>query len=202
MVRAAGTTRELILDAARLGLVSEGYAGLSTRKVADGAAVPLSQLHYHFGGKQQLLLSVLERENARLLERQAQMYGEERPLAERYEQACDFLDEDLESGYVRILQEMVAAGWSDAGMGRDVLALLARWMDLLEQVSQEAEERLGSFGPLTARDVGTLVGLAFLGAEQMILLGDDRWSEEVRGALRRVGELIRLREENGRVGAG
>ena len=35
------------------------------------------------------------------------------PLWQRYEQACDFLEDDLESGYVRVLQEMIAAGWSN-----------------------------------------------------------------------------------------
>ena len=38
------------------------------------------------------------------------MYAEDVPLWQRYEQACDFLEDDLESGYVRVLQEMIAAG--------------------------------------------------------------------------------------------
>ena len=98
------STKEHIVAAARTGLLRDGYAKLSTRRVADVAQVPLSQLHYHFGGKQRLILSVLERENERLLERQSRMYGEDRPLWERYDQACDFLDEDVASGYVRVLQ--------------------------------------------------------------------------------------------------
>ena len=43
------------------------------------------------------------------------MYDAPDPLWVRWDRACDFLDADLESGYVRILQEMIAAGWSDAG---------------------------------------------------------------------------------------
>src|SRR5688500_17379787 len=39
------TTAELILGAARRRLLDEGYAALSTRKVAAEAGVPLSQLH-------------------------------------------------------------------------------------------------------------------------------------------------------------
>ena len=35
-------TRTLILDAARSRLLADGYAGLSTRKVAEEAGVPLS----------------------------------------------------------------------------------------------------------------------------------------------------------------
>lgn len=197
MVRPAGTTRELILDAARLGLVSEGYAGLSTRKVADGAEVPLSQLHYHFGGKQQLLLSVLERENTRLLERQAQMYGEERPLAERYEQACDFLEEDLASGYVRLLQEMTAAGWSDPEIASAVRGMMQGWTSLLTSVIRDAEAQGLSLGPFTATQAGTLLCLLFLGGESALLLGFENDLAPVRDALRRVAELIRQVDETG-----
>lgn len=197
VVRGAGTTRELILDAARLGLVSEGYAALSTRKVADGAEVPLSQLHYHFGGKHQLLLSVLERENARLLTRQAQMYGDDRPLAERYDQACDFLDEDLSSGYVRLLQEMTAAGWANAEIAGAVRVMLQGWIGLLTEVLRGAQAGGMSLGPFTATQAGTLLALLFLGGESALLLGLESDQAPVREALRRVAELIHQAETGG-----
>ena len=44
-------TATAILDAACDCLLADGYAGLSTRKVAQLAGVPLSQVHYHFGSK-------------------------------------------------------------------------------------------------------------------------------------------------------
>jgi AcrR family transcriptional regulator len=119
------------MRAARNRLLAEGYAGLSTRKVADEAAVPLSQLHYHYGSKGGLILALLEEENKRLLDRQTRMYAEDRPLWQRYEQACDFLDDDLESGYVRVLQEMIAAGWSNPEIGDAVRELLSGWYLLL-----------------------------------------------------------------------
>jgi AcrR family transcriptional regulator len=189
-VKTLSTTRELILDAARVKLVSDGYAALSTRKVAEGAEVHLSQLHYHFGGKQQLLLGVLERESARLLERQAQMYGQERPLAERYEQACDFLDEDLASGYVRLLQEMTAAGWSDAAIASVVRVMAQRWVNLLTSVIRDAEQQGMSLGPFTATQAGTLLALLFLGGESALLLGLESNQAPIREALRRVAGLI------------
>src|SRR5690606_27081056 len=116
----ATDTRSAIVEAARICLLAEGHARISTRKVADRAGVPVSQLHYHFGSKQGLLLAVLEAENQRLLERQARMYAADRPLWQRYEQACDFLEEDLDSGYVRVLQEMIAEGWSNPAVGDSV----------------------------------------------------------------------------------
>jgi AcrR family transcriptional regulator len=195
VARQPGATRELILDAARSGLLSEGYSGLSTRKVADGAAVPLSQVHYHFRGKQQLILSVLARENERLVERQTQMYGQAWPLWERYEQACDFLDEDLASGYVRVLQEMAAAGWTNDGVAVEVRRLLQRWFDLLTEVLDEAEQQGLRLGPFRPREVATLVGLQFMGAESMLLLGLESTHVPIRPALRRVTELIRQMEQ-------
>ena len=63
--------------------------------------MPLSQLHYHFGSKSRLIMALFAEENERRLARQTAMYAEDRPLWQRYEQACDFLEDDLESGYVR-----------------------------------------------------------------------------------------------------
>jgi AcrR family transcriptional regulator len=188
-------TRTLILNAARRRLLTDGYAGLSTRKVAEEAGVPLSQLHYHFGSKGGLILALFEEENARRLERQARMYAEDVPLWQRYERACDFLEDDLDSGYVRVLQEMIAAGWSNPDIGDAVRELLGRWYVLLAEVAREVERRHGPLGPFTAEELATVIGNAFIGSEALLLLGFDRQVLPVRSALRRVGVLIRELEE-------
>jgi AcrR family transcriptional regulator len=188
-------TRALILDAARIRLLADGYGGLSTRKVADEAGVPLSQLHYHFGSKQGLILAVLEVENQRRLARQENMYAEDAPLWQRYERACDFLEDDLDSGYVRVLQEMIAAGWSNEELGRAVRSLVGGWFALLIEVAREAEQRYGALRPFTAEEVGTLVGAGFIGAESLLLLGFDREALPIRSALRRFSAVIREFEE-------
>jgi AcrR family transcriptional regulator len=188
-------TRTEILEAARRRLLADGYARLSTRKVAEEAAVPLSQLHYYFGSKDGLILAVLEEENRRRLERQTRMYAEDAPLWQRYEQACDFLENDLDSGYVRLLQEMIAAGWSNPEIGDAVRGLLSGWFDLLADVTREAERRFGPLGAFTADEAATLVGLAFLGGEALLLLGFDRQVLPIRSALRRIGVVIRTLEE-------
>jgi len=190
-----GRTRAAILDAARERLLADGYANLSTRKVAVEAGVPLSQLHYHFGSKNGLILSLLEVENQRRLERQEHMYAEDAPLWQRYEQACDFFEDDLESGYVRVLQEMIAAGWSDPAVGAAVRDLLGGWYDLLADVMRSAETEHGVLGPFTAEELGTLIGNAFIGSEALLLLGFDRQRLPIRAALRRVGQLLRSWEE-------
>src|SRR6478735_2050921 len=96
-------TRTNILDGAVAVLHRDGLADLSIRKVAAAAGVPLSQVHYHFGSKQGLLLAILARDNEQLLSRQTEMYAEDVPLWKQWEQACDFYDDDLASGFVRNL---------------------------------------------------------------------------------------------------
>jgi AcrR family transcriptional regulator len=195
VVDVAIDTRRRIIDAARVRLLADGYAGLSTRKVAEEAGVPLSQLHYHFGSKGGLIMALFEMENEQRLTRQTRMYAEDRPLWQRYEQACDFLEDDLESGYVRVLQEMVAAGWSNPEIGRAVRDLVSQWVVLLTEVAREAERRLGSLGPFTPEEVATLVANAFIGSEALLLLGVERPVMPIRSALRRIGVMIREREE-------
>jgi AcrR family transcriptional regulator len=189
---AVNTTKAGVLAAAKAALIETGYAQLSTRGIAEMAEVPLSQIHYHFGSKKNLVLAVLEEENRRLLDRQAEMYGTDTPLWKQWEQACDFLDEDLDSGYVRVLQEMMAAGWSDPEIADAVRSYLGGWFDLLRSVANSAMGRLGDVGMLKPADVASLAGAAFLGAEAMILLGFE--DQPTRKALRSVGAVIRRME--------
>ncbi len=170
----AADTRTLILEAARRRLLADGYAGLSTRKVAEEARVPLSQLHYHFGSKQGLILALLEEENQRRLERQTRMYAQDEPLWRRYERACDYLEDDLDSGYVRVLQEMIAAGWSNSDIGDAVRQLLGGWCQLLTEVAREAERPPRPTRPVHRRRGGRADRLRFVGSEALLLLGFDR----------------------------
>jgi AcrR family transcriptional regulator len=183
-------TRSAILAAARSRLLAEGYANLSTRAVADAAGVPLSQIHYHFRSKRQLILAVLDAENARLLDRQREMFDDAQPLWVRWERACDFLDQDIESGYVRILQEMFAAGWSDAEVAAALRGMIGGWFDLLADVASREIEQGADFGEFTAAEIAALMGTPFFGAEEVILLGVTESALPVRSALRKVGRLL------------
>jgi AcrR family transcriptional regulator len=188
-------TRSRILAAAKAALLDVGYAKLSTRGIAEAAGVPLSQIHYHFGSKQNLMLAVLNSENRLRLGRQTAMYEADLPLWKQWLQACDFFDDDLESGYVRVLMEMTAAGWSDPEIADAVSAEVRGWFDLLADVTREAEARFGSLSPFTANEVAALAGMPFLGAEVLILLGINDSQVASRSALRKVGELLRTLDE-------
>jgi AcrR family transcriptional regulator len=188
-------TSTTLLEAAKKILRQNGYAGLSTRDVAAAAGVPLSQIHYHFGSKQGLLLALFKYQNAQLLDRQNALFGNTSlKVSEQWDKACDYLDEDISSGYVRVLQELSAAGWSDAEVAKVVRDAIKGWIDLIVGVAKRAEHELGGLGPFSAEEVGALVANAFIGAESHYLLGLERRGVPVRQSLRRFGDLIRIAE--------
>ncbi len=183
-------TASRILVAVREVVLESGFAALSTRAVADRAGVPLSQIHYHFGSKEQMILATLREENDSLVKRQAEMFALDLPLAERWNLACDYLDDDVDSGYVRVLQEMMAAGWSSVEVRDAVDEVLAAWSGALTEVVEQGRKAGANFGSFEVADIVALVMSAFLGAESLILLGLDRDRLPVRGALRRVGDAL------------
>lgn len=189
-------TAAQILDAARSRLLSVGYASMTTRMVAETAGVPLSQIHYHFGSKDEMILQLLVAENDRLLERQAEMFGRDLPLSKRWDIACDYLDEDLESGYVRVLHEMMAAGWSSDRIGKEVAEMLRGWSAVLKQLASEASTSGLGMGHLAAEEMAALTSAVFLGAESMILLGLEDDAIPLRKALRGIGRTIKHVEKS------
>ena len=188
-------TSTSLLEAAKKVLRQNGYAGLSTRDVADVAGVPLSQIHYHFGSKQRMVLALFEYLNTQLLDRQNSLFHDPTlKLSEQWDRACDYLDDDIASGYVRVLQELIAASWADAEVAKVIRAGLLIWFDLLTELARKAERELGGVGPFSALEVAALIGSAFIGAESLHLLGAEKKGVPMRHALRRFGHLIRMAE--------
>ena len=90
-----GRARDILL-AARALLASEGYAGLSMRRVAQDAGMSLSNVQHYYGSKEQLLeallLTIMDEFQAKMDRIAVAMAG--RPQVERFLSTVDmFLDE-------------------------------------------------------------------------------------------------------------
>jgi AcrR family transcriptional regulator len=190
-------TRDRIIDAARAVLIEHGHGGTSTRAVADRAGVRLSLVHYHFGGKQPLLIEVLARENAQLLARQRELYATPGPLAEKWRIACDLLDEDVRSGYVRVVWELWAAGLADDELAAGWRSAMAGWRELLASVFAGWADRVDVELPLSPRALASLVANLFQGIETELLAGVTEAEAPHREVLDAFGAMIE-RAEAGR----
>jgi AcrR family transcriptional regulator len=183
-------TKQRIIDATLDLLVERGYAATSTRAVAERADTQLSLVHYHFGGKQQLLAAVLERQNEELLERQRRLYAGPEPLSEKWRTACGYLEDDVRSGYVRVLWELWSAGLADpelAGLWREAMG---GWRNLLDSVFSEWADELGLELPLPPRILATLTANIFEGIEIELLAGVTEREAPHSEALEHLGALI------------
>jgi AcrR family transcriptional regulator len=193
-------TRLKILGAARETLLDAGTGGTSTRAVADRAGVPLSLVHYHFGSKQELLAAVLEHENEELLARQRELYATPGPLAEKWRTACTFLDEDIGSGYVRVLWELWAAGLADEALAERWRSAMGGWRELLESVVADWADKLEIALPLTPRAIAALITNIFQGVEVELLAGVHENDAPHREVLDAIGALIQRTETPPRPG--
>lgn len=189
-------TKRDLLEAARLVLTRDGLANLSTRAVAQAAGTQMSQIQYHFGSKEGMILALFEDMNMRLVHRQRDTFeNPDLTVSQKWFLACDYLEEDLASGYVQVLQELIAAGWSNPRIAEVARDGLSHWHDLIANLAREFETTHDSFGPFRPEEVAALVSSAFIGAEAFILLGYEDKDHPVRTALRRVGEVMASVEE-------
>ena len=103
---------ERLLDAAERLLVSVGYAGITTRRLAEEAGVNHGLVHYYFGSNDNLLVRALERFTERLIARQSDLYASDLPFVEKWRTAMRFLTEN-DLGYEKVWLELQALGWND-----------------------------------------------------------------------------------------
>lgn len=199
-VRADGeTTRRLILDAARRRVCEAGYASLNVRDIARDAGVNHALISYHFKGKQQLVLAVLDEANQQLLQRQDQMYGDVASASEKWQQACDFYEDDLESGFVRLLMELMGASFTDEALRREFLPRLLAWHQLIETAVADFIDKSQLDLPVSARAIAAWIRWFWTGLEASMTLGITEEQGHQREALEAVAVLLRSVEN--RIGA-
>jgi AcrR family transcriptional regulator len=72
--------RTALLDAVERLMLSEGYAAVTSRRVAAEAGVNPGLVYYYFGPMENLFVEVFRRSAARMLGRQAEALASEQPL--------------------------------------------------------------------------------------------------------------------------
>ena len=189
--RADGSsTRQRILQATRRRLVDEGYANLSVREIAADAGVNHALIGYHFQGKQQLVLAVLDEANTRLLERQSRMYGADAPTSSKWRQACEFYEEDLASGYVKLLLELMGASFHDLELRREFTPRMLAWERLVEEAVDDFLARHRLELPISGRAIAAWITWYWVGMEASMALGIPEAQGHQREALAAVMTLL------------
>jgi AcrR family transcriptional regulator len=102
-----------MLDAAERLLYEVGYAGVTTRAVAEEAGVNHGLVHYYFGSMEELLTQTLERFVDQLAEALEALYEDPNlTFAEKWRLGSQFWVQEPTSRFPKILLELLAMGWN------------------------------------------------------------------------------------------
>jgi AcrR family transcriptional regulator len=139
-----GETEDAFLDAAERLLIEVGYAGISTRRLAEEASANHGLVHYYFGSMENLFVRVLERFTARLIDRQREMYARtDISGLEKWKTAMGYLESDLAAGYPKIWLELQALGWNRPDIGERVAQVNGQWRAVLTEAFDRMMDEYG-----------------------------------------------------------
>jgi AcrR family transcriptional regulator len=146
---ARSAAEEALLDAAERLLVDIGYAGITTRRLAEEAGVNHGLVHYYFGSNENLLVRALERFTERLIHRQRELYASDLPFIEKWRTAMRYLvSEDVT--YEKVWLELQALAWNNAELRERLARVDAEWRAVLTEAFEEPHRELGIAMPLDA----------------------------------------------------
>jgi AcrR family transcriptional regulator len=140
---------ETLLDAAERLLVDVGYAGITTRGLAEAAGVNHGLVHYYFGSNEALLVRALERFTERLIARQRELYASDEPFVDKWRTAMRYLVEE-DATYEKIWLELQALGWNNASLRARLAEVNAEWRAVLTEAFAEPHRELKIEMPLEA----------------------------------------------------
>jgi AcrR family transcriptional regulator len=146
---ARSAAEDALLDAAERLLVDVGYAGITTRALAEEAGVNHGLVHYYFGSNENLLVRALERFTERLIARQRELYAADLPFIEKWRTAMRYLvSEDVT--YEKIWLELQALAWNDAGLRARLARVNAEWRTVLTDAFEHPRREYGIEMPVEA----------------------------------------------------
>ena len=139
---------DAFLDAAERLLIEVGYAGITTRRLAEEASANHGLVHYYFGSMDNLLVRVLERFTARMVERQRDLYASDAAFPDKWRQAMRYLEEDRP--YQKVWYELQALAWNRPDLQARVARVNDEWRTVLTEALAPVRQQHGLDMPLEA----------------------------------------------------
>jgi AcrR family transcriptional regulator len=146
---ARSAAEDALLDAAERLLVAVGYAGITTRRLAEEAGANHGLVHYYFGSNENLLVRTLERFTERLIARQRQLYAADLLFVEKWRTAMRYLVSE-DAAYEKVWLELQALAWNNDDLRARLARVNAEWRSVLTEAFEAPHRELGIELPLEA----------------------------------------------------
>ena len=170
----AHTTRERLVRAALKTLTHEGFFGTTARAIARTGKLNQALIFYHFGSVDRLLLAALDATSQDRLDRYRAGLAEITLVSDLVEAMARLYKEDVVSGHITAVQEMVAGGSSVPALRKEVLARMEPWIAFAREVIARATAGTVVEKLVPVDDLAFSAVALYFGIETITNLGGDR----------------------------
>ena len=171
---ARNNTRQALIEAAVEVLKSRGFNGASARAIATEARVNQALVFYHFGTVAELLLAALDEVSALRLERYTTELAKVTDPTSLIALATKVFREDIDSGDITVLAEMIAGSSSAPELGAEVAKRIAPWKAFASIAIESGFSASGVVSLLPIEAVSHAAVALYLGLEMLSHLDGDR----------------------------
>lgn len=166
-------TRARIVEAAIDTLKSAGFGGTSARAIARTGGFNQALVFYHFGSVRELLLAALDETSARRMARYREVVDDADSLQELIAAATEVYREDLASGHIKVLAEMIAGASSMPELGPEIVRRIEPWIDFAKDAIARVSATMPFPVPVPPEDAAFGIVALFLGVELLTHLEGD-----------------------------
>jgi AcrR family transcriptional regulator len=170
-------TRRRIIEAALQTVREEGFAETTARAIARRGGFNQALIFYHFGSVDRLLLEAFDEASARQIAKYREAVAEVSSLSDLVRIARRLHAEDLESGAVTAVTQLMAAA-SDPQQAGVLLDRFDAWIRLVEEAIERATHAHPLASVVPTREAAYATSALFLGIELMSRLDPERSEAE------------------------
>lgn len=167
------STKQRIVEAAFQTLKEEGFAGTSARAIARRGGFNQALIFYHFGTLNDLLLTTLDKTSSDRMLRYRDSMGKALSVDEKIQTATRLYREDLASGHITVISELIAASLARPDLGPEVVARMEPWIEFAEGVISEVLAGSMFEGAVNPRSLAFAVVALYLGVDLLSHLDQD-----------------------------
>ena len=167
-------TRDRVVDATFKTLRAEGFSKTSARAISARGGFAPGVIYYHFDNLEDVFLAVLERISAARLVSYREALERAVTFGELAKVLSDLYEEDMNSGHVAAVQQVVAGASSSPELGQQIVQRLEPWFQLAANVASRMAAQTPFASLVPAEDIGYAAVALYLGLETVTHLDGDR----------------------------
>jgi AcrR family transcriptional regulator len=166
-------TKDRIVEAALSTLKEDGFAGTSARAIARHGGFNQALIFYHFGTLNDLLLAALDRTSELRMAKYADAVAHLSSVSEAVEVATALYREDLSSGHITVLTELIGGSLDREDLGPEIVKRVEPWIDLTETAVRNVMTSVGWGELAPPRTIAYAIVALYLGVDVLSHLEKD-----------------------------